>query len=260
VVGTHWEVFVSSLFDDEFGCARTSVAQRSEQESEVHIEPIRQHISVADRAFEIIALTLHDAVSDGESTSKRVTRNLLTQIAQDTKAVRLLASCGFPYQAATVSVSSFEHSMMIGSIGGDDTRAQKWLNHLKLKRNINNVKELVQLTLENLDRLHDGLSSRLGDLYAGIYEPLCTFKHGNPVVQQRMNPVGQLPMSIFAKADRRADIAAMWALEASVRSIWISLVSFIDHHGIKRKETDEMMRGLNEALREIVAVRKEAHE
>ena len=91
-----WGILITSVFDDEFGDARSWIAQRSEEESSAHLEPLRRHLSVADRTFELIALTLQDSDGGQTSTSKRVGRNLLTQIAQDIKAVRLLVTHGFP--------------------------------------------------------------------------------------------------------------------------------------------------------------------
>jgi hypothetical protein len=251
-----WEILVTSAFDDEFGDARSEIAHRSEQESPSHADPIRKHISVADRAFELVALTLEDASTGQPSTSKQVIRNLLTQIAQDSKAIRLLVTHGFPYQAVTVSVSSFEHSMMIGSIGSDDARAQDWLDHPNLSQNLDSVKKLIQLTLDNLEQSFPGIKANLGDPYDKVYKPLCAIKHGNPIAQQHMNHEGPLPSSFFAPADRRSTVAAMWALEASVRACWIGLISFIPHHGIKREDTDEMVRGLNSALNELMQLRK----
>jgi hypothetical protein len=251
-----WEMLVTTTFDDEFGDARSEVAHRSEQESPPHTDPLRRHISVADRAFELVALTLEDASSGQPSTSKQVIRNLLTQIAQDSKAIRLLVTHGFPYQAVAVSVSSFEHSMMIGSIGKDDARAQDWLDHPNLSENLNRVKKLIQLTLDNLEQSSPGIRVNLGDPYDKVYKPLCAMKHGNPIAQQHMNPEGPLPYSLFAPANRQSTVAAMWALEASVRACWVGLISFIPHHGIKREETDEMARGLNTALNELMRLRK----
>jgi hypothetical protein len=251
-----WEMLVTSTFDDEFGDARSEIVLRTEHESPSHADPVRRHISVADRAFELIAMTLEDASLGQPSTSKRVTRNLLTQIAQDNKAIRLLVTRGFPYQAVTVSVSSFEHSMMIGSIGSDDARAQDWLDHPNESQNLNTVKKLIELTKDNLEKSFPGIKAKLGDPYDKVYKPLCVMKHGNPVAQQHMNPEGPLPYSLLAPANRQSNVAAMWALEASVRACWIGLISFIPHHGINREETDEMVRGLNSALNELMQLRK----
>src|SRR3954467_9258337 len=107
-----WEALLGRLFADEFGPqARSAILQRARQLSTSHYEPVRQHINVASLAFDIIALVLNEPAGH-TSVSKRVTANLLQQIAQDTQAVCLLAAYGFPYQAVAVSVSSFEHAMM----------------------------------------------------------------------------------------------------------------------------------------------------
>jgi hypothetical protein len=102
--------------------------------------------------FETIALAIHHGSSAGgaPSVSKKVSTNLLTQIGRDIKAVNLLASSGFPYQAVAVSVSAFEHGMMVASIGNDDARAQEWLDHSDPGHNLERVAELVRLALERL--------------------------------------------------------------------------------------------------------------
>jgi hypothetical protein len=207
----------------------------------------------------MIALMLHHgSQKQDQDLSKRVSTNLLTQIAQDIKAVGLLASSGFPYQAVTVSVSAFEHSMMVASIGNDNARAQKWVDHSNQAYNIDSVKELVRRALNNLERENPGLKDRLGDLYIGVYQPLCTFKHGNPMVQQHMHSDkgGALPLSIFAVADRRATVAAMWALEACIRSGWLALLSFMTHHIAVSTEMSEIMKGLNRSHNELIKIRK----
>jgi hypothetical protein len=251
-----WEVFVASTFDGKFGDARSDISRLIEQASPLNVDLLQEHLSVADRAFELIALALEDASLGQPSTSKSVTRNLLTQIAQDNRAIRLLVTRGFPYQAVTVSVSSFEHSMMIGSIGNSNDRAQDWLAHPILSQNLNSVKKLIQLTLDNLEMSFPGMKARLGDPYEGVYKPLCAMKHGNPIAQQHMNPEGPLPYSLLALAGRRTNVAAMWALEASIRATWIGLISFIPHHGPERKETNHMVRGLNAALNHLMLLRK----
>ena len=255
-VDATWETLVSGIFDDMFQDARTSISRQIEQVSPAHADPLRKHISAADRAFEITAIALDEASFGNPSASKRVSRNLLTQIAQDSKAIRLLVTHGFPYQAVTVSVSSFEHSMMIGSIGNDDDRAQNWLDHPNLSQNLDSVKKLIQLTMAKLETSFPGISARLGDPYDKMYKPLCAIKHGNPIAQQHMNPEGSLPYSILTPANRRSNLAGMWALEGVIRATWIGLISFIPHHGLQRDETNQMVRGLNLASSHLMQLRE----
>ena len=94
---------------------------------------------------------------------------------------------------------------------------------------VDSVKTLVKLAVEKLDQAHPGLKAVLEDSYAGMYTPLCTFKHGNPIVQQRIHAGVDNPLSNFSVANRRAVIAACWAFEAAIRSGWIALISFIPH-------------------------------
>src|SRR6202022_3064181 len=134
----NWEAILTGKYVEAFGsAARSSVDDQTQRRSFGYADQIAQHLKLADQVFDTIALTLHLAPIDQNSAaSKRVSANLLTQIAQDIKAVGLLASSGFPYQAATVSVSAFEHSMMVASIGNDNARAQRWIDHSDQWRNI----------------------------------------------------------------------------------------------------------------------------
>jgi hypothetical protein len=221
---------------------------------------LSEHLRLVDRLFETIALTLQRASDIGEkhpSVSRRVTMNLLIQIAQDIKAVSLLASSGFPYHAVTISVSTFEHGMMVASIGSDNARAQKWLDHSDETKNIDSVRQLVELATDNLERAHHGLKAALGDPYKGMFTKLCTFKHGNPMVQQHMHSVlgTSFPLSTYSVADRRAVIAAFWAFEAVIRSGWIALLSFIKHHVHGSEELTNIANAINRSLNEVMKIR-----
>jgi len=257
-----WEAALDHTFAEAFGdAARQAVDGRTQRRDFYSAHDIERHLRLADQVFETIALTIHQASHDGDinpSSSKLVTENLLAQIAQDLKAVGLLVRSGFPYQAVTVAVSIFEHGMMAASIGDNDQRAQKWLDHDEESRNIDKVNTLVKLALETIEQRNRGISARLGDLYDGIYKPLCAFKHGNPVVQQHMHhEVDQgLPMSIFADDRRRSILAAYWAVEAAVRSAWMALVVFIERHVQDPQKVSEIVGGLNRSLNTIKDIRK----
>ena len=192
------------------------------------------------------------------SPSRQVFATLLPQIAQDINAVNQLVVHGFPYQAVAVSVSAFEHSVMLASIGKDDARASRWIAHTDPGHNIDSVQRTVQLALDNLDRDFPGVKVQLQDPYKGMYQPLCAFKHGNPLVQQYVRQIASspLPMSMFDTADRRAIIAAMWAIEAAIRAAWFALVSFVPHHLPKSPDLEEIVRGFNAGLNAVVAIRR----
>jgi hypothetical protein len=225
-----------------------------------YADDIQRHLRLADLVFETIALVLHNGSSmagQNPGASRRVTTNLLTQIAQDIKAVGLLASSGFPYQAVAVCVSTFEHSMMLVSIDKNDARAEKWLQHSAKGHNIETVKELVRRALKNLDRDHAGIADRLGDLYEGMHQPLCAFKHGNPMVQQHIHSAAanSSPLSIFTVGNRRAVIAAFWALETAIRSGWLALLSFVTHHVQVSADLSDIMKGIDRSSNEPREIR-----
>jgi hypothetical protein len=76
-----------------------------------------------------------------------------------------------------------------------------------------------------------------------MYQPLCAFKHGNPVVQRHMPEL--------TEADRRAFIAACWALEAEIRSGWLALLAFLPRHTALSVEMEQIMRGINRAFNDL---------
>jgi hypothetical protein len=147
---------------------------------------------------------------------------------------------------------------MLASVGSDDQRAERWLGHTDPAHNIDSVQKTVRRALDNLDRDFPGLKAHLQDPYSGIYQPLCAFKHGNPLVQKHVqgNALAALPLSIFAPADRRAVIVACWAIEGAIRGAWFSLISFIPHHLPSSPDLNEIVRGFNAAANKVAAIRQ----
>ena len=262
-----WDTTLARAFDAAFDdAARGVVEARTHLSAWDTAGELTPHQHRAGQVFEIIALALHRAgTAAAPSPSRQVFDKLLPQIAQDIHAVRLLTSLGFPYQAVTVAVSTFEHGVMLASIGSNDERAGKWLAHTDPARNMDNVFDTLERALNNLDSDFPGLKAKLQVLREGklqgpyheMYQPLCAFKHGNPVVQRHMEGMAAdaLPLSIFAAADRRAIIAAFWAIEAAIRAAWFALISFIPHHLPDAPDWNPIMRGINRAANELALIR-----
>jgi hypothetical protein len=257
-----WETTLAQGFDAAFGAtARSGVAARDNTSTWDSAGELTQHLQLANQVFETIALVLSRGTASSTvepSPSRQVFDKLLPQIAQDIKGVNRLVVSGFPYQAVAVAGSAFEHGVMLASIGNDDARAKKWLSHTSSTRNSDSVQKTVELALDNLDRDFPGLKAQLQDPYKGMYGPLCAFKHGNPLVQQHVQQKtsGGLPLSIFAPADRRAIIAAFWAIEAAIRAAWFALISFIRHHLPRSVDLEEIVRGVNRAANTVVQKRQ----
>jgi hypothetical protein len=195
--------------------------------------------------------------------AKQVACRLLAQIAQDIIAICRLTSAGFAYQAVSIAASTFEHSWMLASIGADSLRAQQWLAHTNEKQNIDNVKDRVKAGLDKIDSKNPGLKKQLGDPYEGMYKPLCAFKHGNPLVQQHIVPARRIEadeLVVFPIADRRALIAAYWAIETAIRSGWISLVSFVGDHMANVDGWREIINGMNHSANGLKAIRARIEE
>ena len=142
-------------------------------------------------------------------------------------------------------------------------RAQQWLEHTNEKQNIDSVKDRVKAGLEKLEGKNPGLKRQLGDPYKGMYTTLCAFKHGNPLVQQHIVPAKRIEadeLVVFPVADRKALIAAYWAMEAAIRSGWIGLVSFVGDHMANVNEWRETINGINRSANGLVAIRAKVEE
>jgi hypothetical protein len=264
-----WDSILAHAFDVAFGfSAHAAVTARADTHAWDTTDELAHHLRLADQVFEIVALVLHRAGQPAApSPSRQVFDRLLPQIAQDLKAVGRLASSGFPYQAVTVAVSAFEHGVMLASIGRDDQRAERWLAHTDLTRNMDNVHDTVQRALKNLDRDFPGVRAQLRSLdngkpvgpYERMYQPLCAFKHGNPVAQRHMHATAAvaLPLSIFSAPDRRAIVVAFWAIEGAIRAAWFALIAFIPHHLPKTREWDPIMIGMNRVANALRAIREQ---
>ena len=252
----------------EFGDSPQAIASRSLDILQDALTPhLRQHQELAGDAFNAIMLALRcsstGSTSATPTVAKRVSSQLLAQIAHDITAICWLTSAGFAFQAVSLAASTFEHSWMLASIGTDSMRAQQWLEHTNEKQNIDSVKDRVKAGLEKLERKNPGLKRQLGDPYKGMYTTLCAFKHGNPLVQQHIVPAKRIEadeLVVFPVADRKALIAAYWAMEAAIRSGWIGLVSFVGDHMANVNEWRETINGINRSANGLVAIRAKVEE
>lgn len=263
-----WKVSLSQKIETEFGDSAHAIALRNLGALEDALAPhLRQHHELAEDTFNAIMLALRcssaGSTSATTTVAKQVSSQLLAQIAQDITAICRLTSAGFAYQAVSIAASTFEHSWMLASIGTDSIRAQQWLDHSNQKQNIDNVKDRVKAGLKRLDGKNPGLKRQLDDPYEGMYEPLCAFKHGNPLVQQHIVSAKRIEADefvVFPIADPRALIAAYWAIETAIRSGWIGLVSFVGDHVVNIDGWREIINGLNRSANGLEAIRAKIEE
>jgi hypothetical protein len=85
-----WEKTLSDSYDQAFGeAARRTVDCRTHTHHFGYAGDIEHHVRLADQVFETIALTIHRVWRNQQNpnVSRAVTTILLTQIAQDLKAV-----------------------------------------------------------------------------------------------------------------------------------------------------------------------------
>lgn len=262
-----WQILLSEQLSAEFGDSPRAIALKQFSDLEAaSVSSLQEHQQVAADTFDAMMLVLRRAnaapPAPAIAVAKQVCSQLFAQIAQDITAIRRLAAAGFAYQAVSLAASTFEHAMMLASIASENARAQKWLTHVNQQHNIDNVKDRVQSALTKLDRDNPGLKACLGNPYEGMYKPLCTFKHGNPVVQKHIASREQDTegFSVFPITDRRSLIASYWALEAAIRSGWIGLVSLVGNHVANREGLSEIINGVNRAFNALILIRKQVEQ
>ncbi len=146
-----WKEVLSSKFEAEFGDSAHAIAlQRYGVPENALVPALQQHQSLAGDTFDSIMLTLRRSSAAHPSptitVAKQVCGQLLAQIAQDISAIRRLTAAGFAYQAASIAASTFEHSMMLASIGADSVRAKNGLG--------TRMKSKISITSRIVLRLH----------------------------------------------------------------------------------------------------------
>ena len=140
-------------------------------------------------------------------------------------------STGTPVQACSLGAAAYEVAFTIGYIGGDDGRAQKWLDHDDPTSFPWDVWTMTRDTFTTLD-VPDP-QTQANRAYR-VYRQCCMAKHGNPLVEGRFGVRvggGRVVMSNGPNVSEQAVRAARWALELGAAApAAIAMMSFLRHH------------------------------
>jgi len=194
-------------------------------------------IRLADRAFGIISLCSANvpvAPIDQVPESRRVCLGLLVRLANDVRAVRLLANYGYAVQAMSLLASAMEAGYTVAFIGRDEERAKKWVQHADTARACWPRKQLIEGGLQQLKWLQEG---EIGEIQNCVYMHACMAKHANPVLQRlhgyecESGAVRFTSGPALGEPSKGVALQAAWfALLNAVNSVIVALASFVECH------------------------------
>ena len=193
------------------------------------------HLRLCQRSFEFISRVLR-ALPERRLIDTplacRVGVGLLIKISNDLRTASLLASRGYPVQAATVVSSLYESAVTVAYIRHDEALADDWMQHgtenpLTAFRGIWLMTQaaVAGLALPNSDAMTERLFK--------TYTQLCWAKHSNSafLLEQSYTRVGQdLVGGNGPSISEEAVRAGTFALEHGVALVFVAGAVFTQHH------------------------------
>jgi hypothetical protein len=192
---------------------------------------LHRHAGLALRAFDAIGLAFERAAPEARQ-SRVVTTILLTRLANDLRCVALLALRGYPLQAATLVASMFEGAYAVAYIGGNDTRAQEWLNHDDPTTLCRPVRRLVLDVLAAVP-IPDAEREAAAQRKYRDYGQLCLPKHLNPLLQRQhglRREGADIALMVGPTTEPDAIRVAWFALEQAAGLAAFAASRFVQEH------------------------------
>ncbi len=155
---------------------------------------------------------------------------LLLRLSNDLRSAQILTSMGYPIQAFAIAASMCEVAYTVAWIGGDETRAQVWLDHDDPTRSLRDLRTMMHDALAALGIPNPEAQTQVE---YRVYRQLCWAKHANPVLEQRFGIEVSADKVISANgpdATEDAVRAAWFALEHSAAFGLIAAASFFNNH------------------------------
>jgi hypothetical protein len=114
-----------------------------------------------------------------------VHHSLLTRVLHDARAAELVSRRGYTMQGWTLAASAYEAAHMMGFVGQDVSRAERWLKHTDRKNAVVATYDAVLATIRFLQVSEPGeLPKDVADTEYRFYEHLCLAKHVNPLAEK----------------------------------------------------------------------------
>ena len=104
---------------------------------------------------------------------------LFGRIANDVRAIRILAQLGYGAQACTLAASVFEHAFTFVDTITCGERAAKWSSHADPRHSFLPAGQAIE---KFVDKMPWSADQKIEAKHRQriVYQELCQFKHGNP--------------------------------------------------------------------------------
>jgi len=229
-------------------CPQVEMVDSAEKRVAETLEPhLRAHQVLATSAFNLIGALLAqvpEAPINKLPKALHVANKLMLRLSNDLRSVQILASKGYPIQALTIAASMCEVAYTVAWVGGDEARAQNWLDHENPTRPVQDLKTMIRHGRTVL-RSPDPEGDTEREYH--VYGQLCWAKHASPVLEKRYGiEVSPDKVTISAGPDAsESGIRAAWfALEHTTRFIEVAAASFFNNHVqtyCSRETTDQLL-------------------
>jgi hypothetical protein len=209
--------------------------------------------------------------------SLRVCATLLMRIADDIRCAVILATKGYPVQAASLGASTFEHAFNVGYIGANDARGAEWCDHENPYRMpVKKAERLVECAIVATLGLGDDVQPKTlaPDVAVElekkvraqmeVYMQFCLPKHGNPLVQKQHNWTRDGDTIELYCGPSLAEVSlqnSLWALDQVGRLAALACEAFEHYHRgslvLNPERTSTILKHLDAKRHELKQIARE---
>jgi hypothetical protein len=145
---------------------------------------IGNHLSYADRVYRLLdlAISYYDEREIAVGSVDYVALLLVGRMANDMRAITVLARLGYGVQACTLAASVLELAFTFVDVVRDGQKAAAWTNHTDPRHSFMSARGdqgAITKFVRRMPWSEEGKAMAKCRQEA-IYEDLCQFKHGNP--------------------------------------------------------------------------------
>jgi hypothetical protein len=214
---------------------------------------LNDHLALTMRVFNLVqrALGLFGSSPLRQVPAWRlVATSLLLRLLNDLRCASLLAARGYASQACSLTASVYEATVTVLSIGRDNARAEKWIEHDDPVRWFDKIPSLTRKAIRNLASIKPGPiadpAQEANRMYL-TYRQLCLPKHLNPVFERQRGYVVDTRGGTWAVLPgpdtSDAGVRAAWfALERGADCAFKALAGFVTNAAYELPDSEDLRR------------------